>query len=412
MKAASNSPALFKNHPYRWTMLAGVWLVYNSFGVTSISLATLVKPISDDLGLSNTEMGTIIGAWQTVYIATAIPCGALLDRLGPRRCIIIAACLIALSNLLRAVSSDAVSLYLAVATFGLGGPLISIGAPKVIAQWFEGPERGQAMGLYVVGSSLGGISTLSLTNSVWMPLVGGEWRNVFFLFAGWAICMGLIWIAINLHPAPRSAERQEAARPKEPQRRIFLSLIRIPAVRIVLLMSLCTFFFNHGLNAWLPEMLRSRGMSLVEAGFWASVPQIVGLAGALIVPRLATPSRRHLVLCLLFISIGVSTLFIQFGEGMSLAVGLIFQGAARSSLMTVMMLTLSETRGVDARTVGLAGGMFFSVAEIGGVLGPFTLGFASDVSGGFDVPLYVLTGICVTLLLLLSYLRRLDREPT
>ena len=43
---------------------------------------------------------------------------------------------------------------------------------------------------------------------------------------------------------------------------VFLAdLMRARAVRIVLLMSVGVFFFNHGLNNWLPEILRSRGMA-------------------------------------------------------------------------------------------------------------------------------------------------------
>jgi CP family cyanate transporter-like MFS transporter len=408
MKAPSDSPALFANHSYRWAMLAGVWLVYNSFGMTSISISTLVKPIRDDLGITNTDMGAIIGGWQLVYIFAALPCGALLDRLGARRCIFIAAAVISLSNLFRGLSTDWLSLFLAVGFFGLGGPMISIGAPKVIAQWFDGRQRGFAMGLYSAGSSLGSISTLSLTNSVWVLLLGGDWRHVFFLFSAWALFIGFVWLAINLHPAPRSAEKLEASRPREPQFAVFLTLIRHPAVQTVMVMSICTFFLNHGLNAWLPEILRTRGMSLSEAGFWASTPQIVGLFSVLIIPRFATPEMRYRVLGLLIVAAGIGTLLIHFGEGWTLLAGLVCQGVSRSSLTTVMMLTLTETKGIDARTVGLAGGMFFSCAEIGGVLGPFSLGFLSDVSQGFDLPLFVLTGLCCLLLGLVARLKWLE----
>ena len=71
------------------------------------------------------------------------------------------------SALLRSQAQDYTMLLIAVALFGLGGPLISIGAPK-ISLWFEGPQKGLAMGLYVTGPALGSIAALSLTNSVAM----------------------------------------------------------------------------------------------------------------------------------------------------------------------------------------------------------------------------------------------------
>src|SRR3546814_3725857 len=66
----------------RWVLLFGVWLVYLCFGMTTVSLAPVIGPITRDLGLSHGAMGSVLGIWQLVYIVAAIPCGALLDRLG------------------------------------------------------------------------------------------------------------------------------------------------------------------------------------------------------------------------------------------------------------------------------------------------------------------------------------------
>ena len=68
----------------RWLILAGLWLCYASFGVTVASLAPLVPVIQADLQMSQSAMGSVMGAWQLVYIVAAIPCGMLLDRLGGR----------------------------------------------------------------------------------------------------------------------------------------------------------------------------------------------------------------------------------------------------------------------------------------------------------------------------------------
>lgn len=69
-------------HPYRWWMLGGVWLIYFCFGLTTMSMAPLVVPIVADLDMSYAEMGMVLGGWQLVYIATAAPCGAVVDRWG------------------------------------------------------------------------------------------------------------------------------------------------------------------------------------------------------------------------------------------------------------------------------------------------------------------------------------------
>ena len=69
-----------KDQPiYQWVMLAGVWLAYFSFGVVQGGIPPLVTPVSQDLGLSRSAMGTVLGAWPFVYILVAIPAGALID---------------------------------------------------------------------------------------------------------------------------------------------------------------------------------------------------------------------------------------------------------------------------------------------------------------------------------------------
>lgn len=84
--------------PVRWLILAGVWLVYFCFGLTMVGLAPLVSPVTRDLAMSQTAMGTVLGSWQLVYIVAAVPSGALLDRLGSRRALFLGAIIIAASD--------------------------------------------------------------------------------------------------------------------------------------------------------------------------------------------------------------------------------------------------------------------------------------------------------------------------
>ena len=76
-------------------MLGGVWLIYCSFGVTVASIAPLVPAITRDLGLSFSAMGTVLGAWPFVYIGASVPCGILLDRIGPAKALLLAALVMA-----------------------------------------------------------------------------------------------------------------------------------------------------------------------------------------------------------------------------------------------------------------------------------------------------------------------------
>lgn len=389
----------------RWLLLFGVWLLYGSFGLVASSLAPLVGEITSDLSISNAAMGTTMGAWQLVYIFSAIPCGILLDRLGARTALTIGGLLIAGSVLARGFADSYTALLLAVMLFGLGGPIISAGAPKVVTGCFEGAGRGLAMGIYMTGPAIGGIVSLTLTHSVLLPALG-DWRQVMFLWAGVTVCAIAVWLAVS-SIGKSQIESAASTGASLPQTEIIANLLRQPAVILVLLMSVGVFLFNHGLNNWLPELLHAGGMTIIEAGYWAAIPTVIGIAGSLLIPRLATPGRRFPILIGLSLFAAAASLLLNSQTEPLLFSGLILQGIAKSALMTVLILTLVELPGIGERYAGVASGLFFSAAEVGGVLGPVTLGVLYDVTGNFSTGLYLLSFVAMLMAVGAQRLRRL-----
>ena len=207
------------------------------------------------------------------------------------------------------------------------------------------------------------------------------------------------------------AKEVAIAAPRLPQGQVMRELVSTRAVQIVLLMSIGVFLFNHGLNNWLPELLRSHGLPIVEASYWAALPTVIGIAGSLLIPRLATPERRFTILLGLCLAALLASLLLQFVSGPLLTLGLIMQGIARSALMTVLVLTLVELPGIGEARTGTASGMFFSAAEIGGVLGPLGLGILYDSTHNFHGALAGLSVVAILLTLGTLQLAKLARGP-
>ncbi|HCV33445.1 MAG TPA: MFS transporter, partial [Acidimicrobiaceae bacterium] len=114
-------------------------------------------------------MGLALGAWQLVYIVSAPVGGRLTDRLGIHWSLLLGATIVAASGFARAAADGLGTFWLAIAIFGIGGPLISAGAPKAVGLWFgDNRERRLAVGLYTTMPALGGTLTLVLSNSVLM----------------------------------------------------------------------------------------------------------------------------------------------------------------------------------------------------------------------------------------------------
>ena len=389
-------------------MLLGVWLLYLSFGLNTAALASLVPVIESDLGMSHSAMGRVLGAWQLIFILSAIPCGILIDRLGPRWAMLCGALLIAVSAFWRSIATDEISLLFAVAVFGLGGPIISTGAPKVVSAWFKSRQRGLAMGIYVTGPGIGAIVGLLLTNAVLLPALGNDWRQVLRLWGCFTLAAAVVWSVISARlTVPPSHLR------KFPTTDLgLLPLLRHPVVRLLLLMSIGVFAINHGIGNWLPELLRASGQTITQASRLAALMVLVSVISALTVPRLATRQYRLIVLFMLCLSSVCATALLRVPTGIPLFAGLVLHGIAGGSMMTIMMLILVDTPGIGERRAGTAGGLYFSTAEIGGVAGPVMLGVVYDATGGFATGLAILCFIGLALACCVWALRYFIGKPS
>ncbi len=389
--------------PYRWVMLAALWFTYIGFGMVNASMAPLITPICDDLGLSRSAMGLVLGAWAMVYIAAAIPSGTLLDRIGTPKGVAIGIFIIAASGFARALAVDFVTLFIAVGLFGLGGPLMSVGAPKLIAQWFDSKERGTAVGIYMTGPFIGTALSLASANSVFMPLFNDSWRLTVGAFAVVSLIAGFVWLAVAREPAASPTASTESK--GHAGLREFAPLLRVPLVQTVLLIALAGFMFNHAISNWLAEILRSRGLDASAAGFWASMPTLVGIVSSLTIPRFAVGKRRIDILTGLYVCLIVATLMLAFTDGLGLYISLVLFGVARI-MGPILMLVLMEAPKVDTRNMGAATGLYFTVGEIGGVIGPVIIGVTADLTGGFQGGIFVLALLAAYLFVMTFRLRR------
>jgi cyanate permease len=383
-------------------MLALAWATYFCFGLVSFSLAPLATPIMAELKLTYTQFGIAAGAWPLIYIASSYPVGIIIDRLGLKKSLSVGILVVALSAIMRSYAIDFTSLFVSVAVFGVGAPIISIGLPKLIASWFFGRERGTASGIYFTGVSMGTAFSLGATNILILPLLG-SWRNVLLFYGIIPIIVVLLWIKFAKSSTGLDMETTVF---KENIWKSIFGLLRYRNIWSIVLIGTTSFMVIHSLNNWLPKILETQNLAPTMAGILAASFSIFRIFGSLGIPRMSYiwSSRKTTVAIMLSIT-AISIVILPLGnEYLALlciaSIGL-FIGALSPILLTILM----DTREVGVKKMGAAGGLYFSFGEVGGVLGPVIVGLFRDLTGNFSTGLTILAIIVGVMLIPSRFLK-------
>jgi len=398
------------NPNQKWRMLALIWLVYACFGITVGSFPPLVSFISKDLDLSSTEMGLVLGAWQLVYIFTASPIGTLIDKHGVRKSVTIGMLIILVSLVLRTFAFDFLTLFITVGLFGIGGPIISIGAPKVVSEWFDGKQRGFAAGVYTTAPLAGVAIAIATAASVVEPLTG-SWRGIALVYGSIISLVLVLWFFASIDP-PNTTKNIDNRNPSQQSR--LSDLLKIRNVQIVLLLALVTFLASHGFQNWLPTLLVDDGMKVTTAGNWVSIAIIAGAVSLVLIPLISKNGNRRLIMALMLFASSLSGFGIVTLDGLGQISSVIIWSIARSPMIAVSMLILMDTKGVGKARMGSAAGLFYTVAEVGGFSGPFVLGAIRDITGNLDFGILSISALTLSLVILMKLINesplQTDRE--
>jgi sugar phosphate permease len=388
---------------YRWTILVLCWFIYFSFGLTSTTLSAIAPLVRSDLNLSYSQMGFILGTWQLVYTVAAFPLGFLIDRIGAYKSLLLAASIVSISAILRSFASSFETMTVFVAIFGFGGCIVSIGIPKIAATWFSGKERATATGIYATGGTTGGITALLLTNSVVIPLVG-SWRTAYLIYGLAGLLIAAVWL-LRGRASPGNSDHKSLNRsvPRIGWLEVKQSFSK--NVLLIIFIGITTFLVAHGLQQWLPTILQLNGMTMIEAGYAVSLVNVFMIFGSLLAPRIPYwLGSRKAAICLLLVIQGLSVLTISGVSGPYLWTVLALRGIS-GGFMPLLSLILMDLPEVGSTRMGMVGGLFFAIGEIGGFGGPASMGLFKDLTGTFLWGLVFLAVVCEAMIIPTLFLK-------
>lgn len=126
-----------------------------SMDLTILNLA--VPKLSEDLQPTSTQLLWIVDIYGFVIAGFMIPLGALGDRIGRKKLLLIGAAVFGLASILAAFSNSANSLIASRAILGVAGATLAPSTLSLIRSMFEDPkQRTMAIGIWITSFSIGG----------------------------------------------------------------------------------------------------------------------------------------------------------------------------------------------------------------------------------------------------------------
>lgn len=243
-----------------------------------------------NLGLTDTNLGSLMSGFLVVYTLLAPIFGALGDRRSRPRLIALGVACWSFATALSGFAVNFLTLFAARAAVGVGEAAYVTIAPSLLSDYFPVRQRGRVMAIFFcaipVGSALGYVVG-GLVDNHW------GWRAAFFVAGGPGLVLAAL--CLMLRDPPRGIQDQAAGLGKAPPStprtsisgetlRTYARLLRNQPYALTVLGYAAYTFAIGGLAVWMPAFLeRVRGISRVQATVdFGTIVVITGFVGTFV----------------------------------------------------------------------------------------------------------------------------------
>jgi MFS family permease len=303
MHASVSSAPLARPGARAWAVLAVLCFVYVLNFLDRQLLSILAKPIQDELGVTDGQLGLISGLYFAMfYCVLAIPVGWLADRTNRVRVLSFACALWSAATVACGLSASYGQLAAARMSVGVGE---AGGVPPsyaIISDYFPPGTRGTALGLFNFGPPIGQAMGVAFGASI---AAAYSWREAFIWLGAVGIATAIfVWLFVREpvrggldaasipapanHPAPVSQGFWAGCR------RFF----RDPVLLRVSLACGATQFVTYAtLNFTTLFLMREKGMTLEEVALWYALLVLVSVCAGMyvsgrLIDRYAARTKR------------------------------------------------------------------------------------------------------------------------
>jgi len=384
-----------------WVVFASAAIVFLTGGTFFYGFGALFNPIVNEFGWSRASVSFAFSLRSEVGGVAAPVVGFMVDRVGSRRLMMIGVTLVALGFVLLSRVESLWGFYGAVIVIGLG--MSATGGPVgmvAIAHWFK-RQRGRAFALMTVGAGTSGIMVLVI--EVLISSFG--WRDalVIIAVAQLAVCFPL---AMSVRNRPEElglaadgepltlADAIPGEAPRPPKVAEGMTVREAVRSSSFWKLSLALALTNVGTIAvivhQIPFFTSSVGVAEGLAAASVTVMTLLSLVGRLGFGQLADSVDKRWVMAAAFALSGLSLLlFATIYEGWQIIYALPVFALGFGGGIPVRPAFQAEYFGL--RAFGAIQGLAFTVATIGGLLGPVFAGWMYDTTESYRLAFVILS---------------------
>ncbi|MED1953751.1 MFS transporter [Brevibacillus centrosporus] len=378
------TPAANGKHKYLVLALLCLGWIINYFDKVAINVAVI--PISQEFGLSETQVGLILSSFFLSYAIMQPIGGSLADKFGSRKVILISVVCWSLFTILTGFAWSFLSLIAIRFLFGIGEGSYPSASSVAVAESFPQHERARAKSILTSATTIGAVLATLVAAGLSKHF---GWQVMFIILGVVGFLLAALY-AKFLYPSGTKAAAAKAATNKLPLKEL---------LKISMLWKLMAIYFgismvNWGMMSWMPTyMVKVRHLDMVSMGALASIPAILSFFTVLgtgwMLDKKMVGREKHLIAVGSFI--GIIALYL-LSKAPSVALVVTYQAIASIGLGAAVTTTLTmPLKYISPSSVGAASGLIYLGGQIAGVIAPTAMGFMiQQFNGAYDAAFWLL----------------------
>lgn len=406
--------ASMKSLFYGWLVLACAFLIFVVVTVGVNGLPLLNVSLKEIFGWTHEQVTRGPSILYFVVAVVSPFAGALVDKFGPRLMMAVGSLLTVAALLLYPLITEPwhlVGIYIfCAASITLGGAIAGV---TLLSYWFN-RYRGIAVGIYLVGSSLGGIVFPQLIAELTKAY---GWQQTALLLALVAALIAFAPLLLirnrpqEKNTVPDGQETPQQITPAHPNtyesNLTLADALANPMFYLVLYVTAAVFFCITGVVQNFALFMRDVGLDDKQTANALSLFFICSIAGKLVFGALSDRFSKKSILVAAVINMTVGALLMRLipdNSHVFLPLFAVVFGLGYSGAFTMVQLTVAEY--YAGRNFGKILGVVTTMDTLAGSAGIYLLGTLRTLQGNYMTGIHVLIGVSISAVLCALLIRK------